>query len=406
MKNKNIIVGITGGIAAYKSAELVRSLRSAGARVRVIMTKNAEKFITPLTMQTLSGETVYTEMFKQCFQNDLEHIALARWADSIVIAPATANFIAKLTYGLADDLLSTVCLATKAPIAIAPAMNKEMWQASITQKNIAALKKRNFFIFEPTSGIQACGEIGFGRMLEPQQILESIPKMFASQMFYGKKVVITAGSTRENIDPVRYISNYSSGKMGYALAEAALDAGANVVLISGPTTLSCSEKIKRINIQTAAEMYKAVMQEISTSNIFISAAAVADYCPTNTKLHKIKKDSEKISIELQRTSDILAAVSSLGKKPFIVGFAAETKNLLRNAKEKLIKKKLDMVIANEVGEGLGFDSDDNTATILRKNSKTIKFPKMPKKELAQYIIKNIHSSVAAKNKKRKNLLSS
>lgn len=393
MITKNIIVGITGGIAAYKTAELVRSLRKSGAKVRVVMTKNAEEFITPLTMQTVSGETVYTEMFKQCFPNDLEHIALARWADAIVVAPATANFIAKLAYGLADDLLSTVCLATRAPIAIVPAMNKEMWYSDVTQKNVETLQKRKVFIFGPAKGAQACGEVGLGRMLEPQQILELIPRMFASQIFYGKKFVITAGPTRENIDPVRYISNYSSGKMGYALAEAALEAGAEVVLISGPTALDCSHKIKRINVQTAEEMYRAVIKEVDNCDAFIAAAAVADYQPINHPLHKIKKGPERIFLELKRTPDILACVAALKKKPLVVGFAAETKNLLSSAKEKLTKKKLDMIVANQVGQGIGFESDDNTAIILRKNAKTIKLPKMSKKELAQHIIKTITASI-------------
>ncbi len=397
MINKNIIVGITGGIAAYKTAELVRGLRNAGAKVRVVMTKNAEEFITPLTMQTLSGDTVYTEMFKQHFQNDLEHIAIARWADAVVVAPATANFIAKLAHGIADDLLTTVCLATTAPIAIAPAMNKEMWGAAITQENIAALKRRKNLVFGPATGTQACGEIGLGRMLEPRQILESIPSLFSSQILNGKKIVITAGPTRENIDPVRYISNYSSGKMGYALAEAALEAGAEVTLISGPTALDCPKKIKRINIQTAEEMYRATIKEVKNCHIFIGAAAVADYQPLNSKPHKIKRGIEKLSIDLKRTPDILSAVASLKKKPFTIGFAAETEKLVANAKGKLTKKNLDMIIANQVGENLGFECNDNAATILRKNAKAVEFPKMPKKELAQHIIKNIFAAI--KNKK-------
>lgn len=393
MQNKNIIIGMTGGIAAYKTAELVRGLCNLKAKVRVIMTKNSEEFITPLTMQTLSGEPVYTELFKTHFRKNLEHIALSRFADAVVVAPASANFIAKLTHGLADDLLSAVCLATTAPIAVVPAMNKEMWQAAITQENIAALKKRNIFVFGPASGEQACGEVGFGRMIEPQEILKLIPKMFESQLFYGKKIVITAGPTRENIDPVRYISNYSSGKMGYALAEAALEAGTYVVLISGPTNLDCSTKIKHINIHTAEEMHKAVMQEISACDVFISAAAVSDYRPANSSSQKTKKGTERISIELKRNPDILSAVTSLKRKIFVVGFAAETKNLVANAKEKLINKKLNMIIANKVGSGLGFDSDDNEVVILHKNGKSVKFPKMRKNKLARELIKTIRSAM-------------
>src|SRR3972149_5407827 len=393
MQNKNIIVGITGGIAAYKSAELVRGLCNLQAKVRVIMTKNAEEFITPLTMQTLSGEPVYRDMFKTHSKKNLEHIALSRFADAVVVAPASANFIAKLTHGLADDLLSAVCLATTAPIAVVPAMNKEMWQAAITQENIAALKKRNIFVFGPASGEQACGEVGFGRMIEPQEILRLIPKMFESQIFYGKKIIITAGPTRENIDPVRYISNYSSGKMGYALAEAALEAGADVVLISGPTNLDCSPKIKRINIQTAEEMHKAVMQEIRACDVFISAAAVADYRPINPSLQKTKKSSERIAIELKRNPDILTAVTSWKQKIFVVGFAAETKNLLTNAKKKLINKKLNIIIANKVGNGLGFDSDDNEVVVLHKNGKSVEFPKMQKSKLAKRLIEHVWGQV-------------
>ncbi|CAL7963545.1 Phosphopantothenoylcysteine decarboxylase / Phosphopantothenate--cysteine ligase [Gammaproteobacteria bacterium] len=393
MQNKNIILGITGGIAAYKAAELVRMLQVQGAKVRVIMTKNACEFITPLTMQTLSGHTVYTEMFSQHLKTSLEHIALARWADAVVIAPASANFIAKLAHGLADDLLATTCLATTAPIAIAPAMNKEMYSAAITQKNIMALKNRQVFIFGPASGEQACGEVGFGRMLEPQQILELIPTMFASQLFYGKKIVITAGPTREAIDPVRYISNYSSGKMGYALAAAALEAGANVVLISGPTNLTASAKAKRIDVQTAEEMCQVVMQEVSACDVFIAAAAVADYRPKNVSAQKIKKHTVTVLLELQRNHDILAEVAALAYRPFVVGFAAETENLVENARSKLESKNLDMIIANQVGENLCFASDENSVIILCKNTKPLELPKMQKTKLARQIVKIIHEKI-------------
>ncbi|MEI8054459.1 MAG: bifunctional phosphopantothenoylcysteine decarboxylase/phosphopantothenate--cysteine ligase CoaBC [bacterium] len=396
MQNKNIILGVTGGIAAYKAAELVRMLQIQGAKVRVIMTKNACEFITPLTMQTLSGHTVYTEMFNQCLETSIEHIALARWADAIIIAPASANFIAKLAHGLADDLLATTCLATTAPIAIAPAMNKEMWNAVITQENIATLKGRKVFIFGPASGKQACGEIGFGRMLEPQQILELIPTMFAAQIFYGKKIIITAGPTREAIDPVRYISSNSSGKMGYALAEAALEAGANVVLISGPTNLIAPAKAKCINVQTAEEMRQAVMQEISVCDVFIAAAAVADYRPRNISAQKIKKHAATISFELQRNHDILAEVAALAHRPFVVGFAAETENLIENANSKLENKKSDMIIANQVGENLCFASDENSVVILCKNAKPLELPKTQKTKLARQVIKIIYEKVYEK----------
>jgi phosphopantothenoylcysteine decarboxylase / phosphopantothenate---cysteine ligase len=388
MRNKNIVVGITGGIAAYKSAELVRMLRSQGAEVRVVMTKNAQEFITPLTMQTLSCNTVYTGMFDQ-HKTSLEHIELARWADVIVIAPASANFIAKLAHGLADDLLSTVCLATTSPIAIAPAMNKEMWDAVITQKNIASLKKHNIFVFGPVSGGQACGEVGFGRMIDPQQILDLMPEMFTSKIFYGKKIIITAGPTREDIDPVRYISNYSSGKMGHALAEAAYEAGAEVVLISGPTNLIAPAKAKFIRVQTAEEMRQAVMQQILGCDVFIAAAAVADYRPKNISSQKTKKNAAVISLELQRNPDILAEVAALANRPFVVGFAAETDNVLKNAREKLENKNLDIIVANQVGKNLGFDSDENSVVLLYKNAEPVWLPKTEKIKLARQIIKAI-----------------
>jgi len=396
MQNKNIILGITGGIAAYKAAELVRVLQVQGAKVRVIMTKNACEFITPLTMQTLSGHMVYTEMFSQYLKTSLEHIALARWADAVVIAPASANFIAKLAHGLADDLLTTTCLATTAPIAIAPAMNKEMWAATITQENIALLKNRQVFIFGPASGEQACGEIGFGRMLEPKQILELIPTMFVSQLFYGKKIVITAGPTREAIDPIRYISNHSSGKMGYALAAAALEAGANVVLISGPTNLTTPVKVRSIDVQTAEEMYQAVIQEIAACDVFIAAAAVADYRPKNVSAQKIKKHAATISFELQRNHDILAEVAALAHRPFVVGFAAETEKLVENARKKLESKNLDMIIANQVGENLCFASDESSVVILCKNAEPIELPKTQKTKLARQIVKIIHEKIYEK----------
>lgn len=319
MQNKNIIVGVTGGIAAYKAAELVRGLSNLQIKVKVIMTRNAEEFITPLTMQTLSGENVYTKMFEKIPSNNLEHISLARFADAVIVVPASANFMAKLAHGLADDLLTTICLATKAPIAVVPAMNQEMWHAAVTQENITLLKKRGVFIFGPAAGKQACGEVGLGRMLEPLKIIQLIPKMFASKIFYGKKIMVTAGPTRENIDSVRYLSNYSSGKMGYALAEAALETGARVVLISGPTNLTCSAKIKRIDVSSAKEMHRAVMQEIAQTDIFISAAAVADYRPINASSQKIKKTSGRISIALEPNPDIFKQ-GDLSRKEDLYGW--------------------------------------------------------------------------------------
>lgn len=393
MKNKNIVLGVTGGIAAYKSAELVRMLRQNGANVKVIMTKNATEFITPLTMQTLSGHVVYKDMFTKDSELDLEHIALARWAEAIIVAPATANFIAKLANGLADDLLSTVCLATTAPIAIAPAMNKEMWHAAVTKENVATLIKRGILMLGPESGEQACGELGCGRMLSPQQILETLPKLWASQTFLNKKIVITAGPTREAIDPVRYISNRSSGKMGYALAAAAAAAGAEVVLVSGPTNLDNPDptKIKLINVQSAMEMQQATMAEIANCNVFIATAAVADYKPKNVQVQKIKKSKNNIHYEFVLNPDILAEVTRAVPKVYSVGFAAETENLLKNAKSKLRNKKLDMIIANLVGDNLGFNSDENSVVVIENNAEPIELAKSTKNKIAEQIIEIIYS---------------
>lgn len=391
LKSKNILLGVTGGIAAYKAALLVRLFVTQKINVKVVMTQNATKFITPLTMRTLSGNNVYTDMFKEELNINLEHIALARWADAIIVAPASANFISKLTHGLADDLLSTICLATTAPIAIAPAMNKEMWNATVIQENIATLKQRKVLIFGPASGVQACGETGPGKMIEPQEILEQVPRLFKSKTLAGKKVVITAGPTQEAIDPVRYLSNHSSGKMGYALASAAKEAGANVVLISGPTNLEIPypAQIKTLQITTAKELYQVVKQEINDCDIFIGAAAVSDYRPIVSHTQKIKKDQSRISLELERNPDILALVSTLTSRPFIVGFAAETENLVENARKKLKSKNLDMIVANQVGEGKGFYTEENAAILLGKNTGPIELTKTSKYKLAKQIIEYI-----------------
>lgn len=391
MRDKNIIIGVTGGIAAYKATELIRLLITCGANVKVVMTKNATEFITPLTLRTLSNNAVYTQMFGQELAVNLEHISLARWADAVVIAPGSANFIAKLTHGFADDLLSTICLATTAPIAIAPSMNQEMWEKNVVKENINILNKRGIFIFGPTFGIQACGEIGLGRMLEPKKIFEKITLLFSSKILDRKKIVITAGPTQEMIDPTRYISNRSSGKMGYALATAAKETGADVVLISGPTNLEIPYKnqIKFINITTALELQQAVMSEIADCDIFIGAAAVSDYRPNTQHPRKIKKNSSTINLKLVCNPDILLEVSSLIQRPFTVGFAAETDNLLENAKKKLLYKNLDMIVANQVGKNVGFDAEEHAVTILFKNNAQIECAKTSKYKLAKQIIEHI-----------------
>ncbi|MCL5261461.1 MAG: bifunctional phosphopantothenoylcysteine decarboxylase/phosphopantothenate--cysteine ligase CoaBC [Gammaproteobacteria bacterium] len=396
MQNKNIILGITGGIAAYKSAELTRLLRHADCNVRVIMTQNAQEFITPLTLQTLSGNQVYTKMFAQDLELNIKHIALARSADLVVIAPASANFIAKLAYGLADDLLSTVCLATTAPIAIAPAMNKIMWQNTITQKNIASLQDRGINIWGPAAGDLACNEIGLGRMLEATEIFSLIKNFFTSKILQGVNILITAGPTQEALDPVRFLTNKSSGKMGYAIARAAEQAGANVTLISGPTSLLNPPNVKRIGVISAEEMYSQVIKQIKNTAIFISTAAVADYRPAKTAKQKIKKTGEELTLELQKTPDILAAVARLPKKPFTIGFAAETENVKKNAIKKLQTKNLDMIVANKVGKNLGFESDNNELLILSKNAPEIKLSYAAKTQLAKEFITIVANKIKHK----------
>jgi phosphopantothenoylcysteine decarboxylase/phosphopantothenate--cysteine ligase len=362
--NKRVVVGVTGGIAAYKSAELVRRLKEAGAEVRVVMTSAATQFITPLTMQALSGQPVHLHLLDSAAENAMGHIELARWADVIVVAPASANTLAKLALGLADDLLSTLCLASRAPIVLAPAMNHVMWGQAATQANRRLLVERGIRLLGPAEGDQACGETGPGRMVEPPHVVMALAGLFASGALQGAKVIITAGPTREAIDPVRFLSNRSSGKMGYALAQAAAEAGANVTLISGPVSLPCPPRVERIMVESAAEMHAAVMAVSGVSDIFIAAAAVADYTAAPA-MHKIKKGEAGINLHLERTPDIVADVATLPRRPFLVGFAAETESLEENARAKLERKGLDIVAANWVGRaGQGFDSDDNALSVV------------------------------------------
>lgn len=365
LANKNILLGVSGGIAAYKSAELVRELIRANANVRVVMTRSAKEFITTLTFQALSGNPVLTDEFEHTESaNGMDHIALARWADAILIAPASANTIAKLTHGGADDLLSTTCLASKAPIALAPAMNQAMWANSATQDNVELLSKRGVLFFGPAAGSQACGDVGEGRMFEPHQLLLSLSNLFNTGELTNINVMITAGPTREPIDPVRYISNRSSGRMGYAIAEAAHDAGANVHLISGPVSLAAPEDINCVSVSTAQEMFDAVQANIETQQIFISSAAVADYRPVAKQPEKIKKLHDGLTVEMVRNPDIIAEVAKSANKPFVVGFAAETRELEMYAKQKLERKRLDMIAGNDVSDtNIGFDSYENALEV-------------------------------------------
>ena len=365
LANKNILLGVTGGIAAYKSAELVRELVEAGARVRVAMTRKAREFVTPLTFQALSGHPVATDEadFSEA-GHGMDHIALARWADAVLIAPASANTIAKLTHGRADDLLSTVCLATRAPIALAPAMNQAMWSHHATQSNCETLEKRGVTLLGPASGKQACGEIGEGRMFEAHQLLLSLSGLFSTGELEGLNVLVTAGPTREPIDPVRYLSNRSSGRMGYALAEAARDAGATVELVSGPVALQAGEDIRCRHVDTAQEMLEAVREAIARQHIFIGCAAVADYRPASRQPEKIKKLQDALSLPLMRNPDIISEITQLEDRPFVVGFAAETRAHEKNALQKLASKQLDMIACNDVADPrCGFDSEENALEV-------------------------------------------
>ncbi|MGB1800194.1 MAG: bifunctional phosphopantothenoylcysteine decarboxylase/phosphopantothenate--cysteine ligase CoaBC [Gammaproteobacteria bacterium] len=396
LTGKRILLGVTGGIAAYKSAVLLRLLRNQGADVRVVMTKAACEFVTPLTFQALSGKPVHTELLDLEAEAAMGHIELARWADLVLIAPASANFIARFANGFADDLLSTLCLATNAPVLLAPAMNQQMWLNSATQENLEKVKSRGVAILGPAEGEQACGETGPGRMLEAEEIALMTAKSFETNILSGSRILVTAGPTREAIDPVRYISNRSSGKMGYAVAAAAIEAGADVSLVSGPVNISEPERVSITKVMSAVEMHNAVMKQISDIDIFISAAAVADYSLENVANQKIKKSEDSLQLKLKKNPDILAAVSALENAPFSVGFAAETENLETNAQIKLQSKKLDMIAANQVGESQGFDVDTNALTIYWKTGKQ-HFESAPKSRLARNLISLIANQYNEKN---------
>jgi len=369
LANKRILLGITGGIAAYKCAELTRRLTERGAQVRVVMTQSAQQFITPLTMQAVSGFPVSHSLLDPAAEAGMGHIELAKWADLVLIAPATANFIAKYTAGIGDDLLSTLCLATPSPVAIAPAMNQVMYQAQATQANLATLAQRQTLIWGPAAGEQACGDVGLGRMVEPMDLVASAIQFFEQQqtpkLLAGRNIMITAGPTREAIDPVRYISNHSSGKMGYALAEAAQQLGANVTIVSGPVNLATPKNCDRINVTSALQMHSTVMETVQQQDIFIACAAVADYRPANVAEQKIKKtQSDDMSVHMIKNPDIVASVAALNKPPFTVGFAAETQDVEHYARDKMQRKKLAMIAANDVSQaGQGFNAEDNALTV-------------------------------------------
>lgn len=384
LHGKHLILGITGGIAAYKSADLARRLVEAGAVVRVVMTRGAQRFITPLTLQAVSGQAVHHALFDPAAEAAMGHIALARWADAIIVAPASADFLARLTHGRADDLLTTLCLASEAPLAVAPAMNRVMWQQAVTQHNIAQLMQRGVRIVGPAVGAQACGETGAGRMVEPLEIVAALREVFAGGALAGVRVLITAGPTREALDPVRFISNRSSGKMGYALAAAAREAGAGVTLVSGPVYIPVPAGVECVAVESAQDMHHAVLARVTAADIFIATAAVADYRPTHVAPQKIKKQEAALTLSLERTPDIVADVAAL-QRLYTVGFAAETEDVATHARAKLTAKKLDLICANEVGAQLGFETDDNAITVFWQDG-TQNFPRQPKTRLAQQLI--------------------
>jgi phosphopantothenoylcysteine decarboxylase/phosphopantothenate--cysteine ligase len=388
LAGKHVLLGVTGGIAAYKSPDLVRRLREAGADVRVVMTPSATQMVAPTVFQAVSGQPVRAELWDAEAEAAMGHIELARWADLVVIAPATAHLMALLAGGTAGNLLTTLCLATDAPVMLAPAMNQAMWRHPATQANRATLEARGVRFIGPASGSQACGDVGPGRMVEPAEIaarLDADAAAAVSGVLAGLRVVVTAGPTRELIDPVRFVSNRSSGKMGFAVARAAADAGAKVLLVAGPVHLPTPPGVERVDVETAEEMYAATLARIAGADIYIGAAAISDYRPNAIAPHKIKKQADTLTLEMTRSPDLLATVARLPDRPFTVGFAAETEKLEEHARRKLTGKNLDLIVANLVGTQLGFDGDDNAARILWADGEQA-FGNMPKADLARQIV--------------------
>jgi phosphopantothenoylcysteine decarboxylase/phosphopantothenate--cysteine ligase len=402
MQGKRILLGVTGGIAAYKSPDLVRRLRERGADVQVVMTAGAREFVTPTTFQAVSGRAVRSELWDAAAEAAMGHIELARWAQAVLIAPASAGFLARLASGQADDLLATLCLATEAPIVVAPAMNHLMWANAATRANIDTLMRRGVQVLGPGEGDQACGEVGTGRMLEPLELAERLSALLlpGGGALGGKRVLITAGPTRERIDPVRFISNRSSGKMGFAVAQAAREAGASVVLVAGPVSLPTPAGVTRVDVESAADMLAAVLRELPGTDLFISTAAVADYRPARAAQHKIKKTSDTLDLAMERTDDVLATVAARPERPFVVGFAAETQAVEQNARTKLMKKNLDMIAANEVGHDKAFDCEDNELIVLSRGARH-DLPRAGKLTLARGLIALIAQELAVRGGARK-----
>jgi len=392
-----VLLGVSGGIAAYKGAELVRRLRDAGAEVRVVLTENAARFVTALTFQALSGHPVRTSLWDESAEAAMGHIELARWADEIVIAPASADLLARLAHGHADDLLTTLCLATAAPVSVAPAMNQQMWAHAATQANVALLRTRGVTVLGPASGGQACGEFGAGRLLEADEIVTLLQARRVPRVLDGARVLVSAGPTYEDIDPVRFIGNRSSGRMGFAIAEAAARAGAEVVLVAGPVALPTPAGVERVDVRSARQMHDAVLARARMTDVFIAAAAVGDFRPRDIARHKLKKASRDSGLELSlvQNPDILAEVAALDPRPFVVGFAAETEDVEAHARAKLERKRLDLIAANEVGAGLGFESADNALLLLWPEGREV-LERTGKTELARALVTRIAKLRAAK----------
>jgi phosphopantothenoylcysteine decarboxylase/phosphopantothenate--cysteine ligase len=397
---KRILLGVCGGIAAYKSADLARKLRVAGAVVRVVMTQSAREFVTPRTLQAVTGERVWSDWRDD--RTAMEHIELAHWAECILLAPATADTLARLAHGRANDLLAAVCLASSAPLCVAPAMNQAMWNHPATQHNIRILRQRGAAILGPASGDLACGETGPGRMLEPNELVARLSASFSSGLLAGLKVVISAGPTREPLDPVRFISNRSSGKMGYAVARAAREAGAAVELVSGPVSLQVPAGVDCVHVETAAEMYQAVLARMQGCDVFVAAAAVADYRPAHPAGSKLKKEQHGRSLELEPVPDILARVAGLERRPFCVGFAAETERVEENANRKRMQKGIELIAANRVGAGLGFDVDDNELLLIWEGGSCL-LERENKQVLAGRLVEQIATLHARKQSQAKSV---
>ncbi|MDC9720622.1 MAG: bifunctional phosphopantothenoylcysteine decarboxylase/phosphopantothenate--cysteine ligase CoaBC [Gammaproteobacteria bacterium] len=391
LRNKHIILAISGGIAAYKSAELVRLLVKTGAQVQVVMTSGATEFITPLTLQALSGNPVHQHLLNPQAEAGMGHIQLARWADLLVIAPASANVISRLAQGQANDLLTTLCLATHAPVLLAPAMNQAMWHDQATQANVQILIDRGLQMHGPAQGEQACGDVGAGRMLEPNEILTALETQFDQGLLVDKTLVITAGPTREAIDPVRYVSNHSSGKMGYAIAQAARDQGAKVILISGPTQLPIPDGVTFVAVQSAQNMLDASIKAVAAADFFIATAAVADYRPAKVSEQKLKKQNSDhgLTLEMVQNPDILASMVQRFPKAVHIGFAAETEDIIAHAQDKLVRKGVSMIIANDVSKpGIGFNSDNNQVSLVTADD-VQKLPLLSKPQLARQLVEAI-----------------